>query len=199
MNDSYTFIIKEYNYQRYKKIAAFVFGIHAFIFAFMAVTSRSVPEKLILCTCTAILIIYTIYTWLYKKKKEKSYMLIYLLLAAVWIFNTTFWYFSLIYPLLLFLQFRMESDFIISLTPESITIKGLVKNEYKWHQLKNVILKDGWLTLDFANNKIMQVEPDWNAAWENKGLIPGQGDVWYAETEREFNEFCRRQLILANK
>jgi hypothetical protein len=199
MNERFTFIIQEKYYQRYKKIAAFVFGIHAFIFAFMASASGSVPEKLILFICAALLIIYTSYTWLYKKKKEKSYMLMYLLMAAVWILNTPFWYFSLIYPVLLFLQFRMESDFSILFDEEAIVIRGLFSEKYKWQQMNNVILKDGLLTLDFVNNRIMQVEPDWNASFVNKGIIPGQSDARYAVTEREFNDFCRRQFITPNK
>ncbi|MGC4034655.1 MAG: hypothetical protein QM764_01750 [Chitinophagaceae bacterium] len=45
--------------------------------------------------------------------------------------------------------------------------------------MSNAILKDGILTIDFKNNKIIQAEIDEEYAVVN---------------EKEFNEFCKRQL-----
>lgn len=48
-----------------------------------------------------------------------------------------------------------------------------------WDTLNNIILKDGLLTIDFKNNKIIQQMID-----EQKTIVD----------EQEFNDFCRQQL-----
>ncbi|HET9431236.1 MAG TPA: hypothetical protein VFO70_08665, partial [Chitinophagaceae bacterium] len=53
-----------------------------------------------------------------------------------------------------------------------------VKN-ITWNQVNNVILKDGLLTLDQKNNRILQVE-----------IRNSDPDI----DEKDFNEFCSRQL-----
>jgi hypothetical protein len=50
---------------------------------------------------------------------------------------------------------------------------------YQWKNLQNVILKDGLLTMDFRNNKLLQV-------LINQEINPAQ--------ELEFNDFCLRCL-----
>lgn len=49
----------------------------------------------------------------------------------------------------------------------------------KWNQLNNVVLKDGLLTIDFKNNKIIQAE----ITEQNPGV-----------NEQEFNQFCNAHL-----
>ena len=48
----------------------------------------------------------------------------------------------------------------------------------QWNELNNVILKDGLLTIDFKNNKIIQQ------------LIKHSNQI----NEKEFNDFCKEQL-----
>jgi hypothetical protein len=48
-----------------------------------------------------------------------------------------------------------------------------------WDQLNNAILKDGILTIDFKNNRVLQAE-----------IEDRMNDV----NEVEFNDFCRQQL-----
>lgn len=186
MQSSYTFIIKDKKYKSYKKLASFLFLINAILFIILALRSVSISGKLILFTSSCILIAYAFYNWQYKKKKERSYMIMYLLTAIVWISDTPFWYFSIFLLLLLLLQSRMESDFAISLSGQHILVNGFIKSSYGWPDFNNIVLKDGLLTLDFKNNRVLQVEPDWNMSAEE-----GEG---YPETEKEFNEFCHQHL-----
>ena len=51
--------------------------------------------------------------------------------------------------------------------------------EYQWNQLSNVMLRDNILTLDFNNNKLIQIEI------ENEKNI----------NEVEFNEFAQQQIL----
>jgi hypothetical protein len=51
-----------------------------------------------------------------------------------------------------------------------------------WQELNNVVLKDGLLTVDLKNNRIIQTE-----------ILNSQGDP----SEAEFNEFCRQRMVSA--
>ncbi len=67
----------------------------------------------------------------------------------------------------------------IGFSKEAVTFNTFPFKSYAWEQLKNVILKDNILTLDFINNKILQKETESDVS---------------PETEKEFNEFCKQQL-----
>ncbi len=62
-----------------------------------------------------------------------------------------------------------------------ILIKSLPKKTASWTELNNVILKDGLLTIDFKNDKIIQAE-----------ILQSESDV---TNETEFNNYCKQQLI----
>jgi hypothetical protein len=77
------------------------------------------------------------------------------------------------------LKFSQEVGF----SKDAVTLNTFPFKHYDWQQLKNVILKDNILTLDFKNNKIFQKETESDVS---------------AETEKEFNEFCTEQLADKN-
>ncbi len=195
MRQSYKLIVKDKKYEGYKKLASFLFLINAIVFIALALGSTSISNKLILFTSSFILIAYSVYNWSYKKKKERSYIIVYILIAAIWISDTSFWYFSILLLLLLALQFRMESDFTISLSDQNIIVNGFIKKSYLWQDFNNIVLKDDLLTLDFINNRILQVEPDWNVSAANAEVESWEVGEGYPQTEKDFNDFCQQQLI----
>ena len=70
---------------------------------------------------------------------------------------------------------------VVHLSSAGITIHKLFASPaYQWHQFSNVVLKDNLLTLDFKNNKLLQVAVD-----EGKSPVD----------EKAFNEFCRQFIV----
>ena len=61
---------------------------------------------------------------------------------------------------------------------ESILYPSFPKRRILWTELQNIVLKDGILTIDFRNNKLIQQDLDEEVA----------------VNEKEFNEFCKQQL-----
>jgi len=180
----FKFIIKDSKYNIYKKVAASLLLLNALLFV-IAARSLVSSSRILLYTAAIILIAYAIYFWKYKKKKENSFVAVYLLAALVWIIATASWYFALLYAILSVIQFRIENDLAIVISAEKIQVQGFLSSEHSWEQLNNVVLRDGLLTLDFKNNKILQVEPDWQLTVMDKE---------YTVLEKEFNDFCRQQL-----
>jgi hypothetical protein len=67
----------------------------------------------------------------------------------------------------------------IGFNKDGITFNTFPFKNYTWQQVKNAMLKDNLLTLDFVNNKILQKETETDVD---------------AATEKEFNEFCKQQI-----
>ena len=199
MQQFYKLIIKDKKYKSYKKFASLLFLINAAFFILLAFQSVSVSTRLILFTAAIILLVYSGYNWSYKKKKEKSYIAVYLLIAVTWISDTPFWYFSIFFIIIFLLQLRMESDFSILVSDRYVTINGFITKNHPWSDFNNIILKDELLTIDFKNNKLLQVEPDWNGSIATEGIENWEVGKGYSETEKEFNDFCKQQLGLVSR
>ena len=88
--------------------------------------------------------------------------------------------------LLLLALARIESEALkpveIGFAEDHVRIGGWRPRKIQWSDLRNVVLKDGLLTLDFADNRLFQRETD------------DLDDEEYDGTEDEFNIFCRRHL-----
>lgn len=67
----------------------------------------------------------------------------------------------------------------IAFDEEEIVFNTFPRKHYQWNELSNVILKDGLLTIDFKNNKLLQKEID---------------SAGSAKLEQDFNEFCSTML-----
>lgn len=79
---------------------------------------------------------------------------------------------------------RRENGEVIVISETNITLPGLSGDRIvEWNELTNLVKKHDLLTLDFKNNKLLQVE-----------IINGD-DI----NENEFNQFCRGQLGKQNK
>ncbi|MEA3424928.1 MAG: hypothetical protein U9R46_01650 [Bacteroidota bacterium] len=68
----------------------------------------------------------------------------------------------------------------IAFHDEGIVINSLPKKRYSWQEIGNVVLKDGILTIDLKNNKLIQKEIESSSS---------------AKEEAEFNEFCRARML----
>jgi hypothetical protein len=115
-----------------------------------------------------------------KKKGGAPFYRFGLLLAAMgWYSMADGLWISLIYLLAAMLEKQVKFPEEIAFDENEIVFNSFPKKRYDWAALKNVVLKDGLLTLDFKNDKLIQKELD---ADTNKG------------TEEEFNLFAKVQL-----
>ncbi|MES2371357.1 MAG: hypothetical protein V4557_02175 [Bacteroidota bacterium] len=122
------------------------------------------------------------------KKEEIVYYRLGLLIATIgWVINYRKLDGPLWIPILYFIAVLFEKQVKfpkeIAFDEEGITINSFPKRSYPWALLTNVVLKDCILTIDFKNNKLIQKET--------------QEDTTELE-EKEFNEFCRKQLVVSN-
>lgn len=99
-------------------------------------------------------------------------------LSLYWFYLNPWWIGILCLLLTLFYAIA-QRELKIEVTGKNIIYPSFPKKKIAWDELNNLVLKDGLLTIDFKNDKIIQQYPD-----QKMNLF----------NEKEFNEFCRQQL-----
>jgi hypothetical protein len=129
---------------------------------------------------TLVIIILFILLKLYfnKTKYNFSFYPLFFLLSVLFLNSHQYW-FTGVFVLISLLYPAAIKDLNILVSKSRILYPGFFYRRIKWEKLSNVILKDGLLTIDFKNNKIIQQQVD-----EEKTMVD----------EKDFNEFCRQQL-----
>lgn len=124
---------------------------------------------------------FVIWNLVLQRKKQKVYYSRALLIAAlVWMKMPYFQWLAFVFIILALLEYQAKYSIEIGFADNEIVFNSLFKRRYSWQQFSNIVLKDGLLTLDFANNKILQREVE--------------DDEDDDADEDEFNEYCRKQL-----
>jgi hypothetical protein len=131
----------------------------------------------------AAVLVWNVYHSVYKSKKV-YYSRALLIAALVWMKMPYYQWLSFVFIILALLEYQAKYAIEIGFSDNEIKFNTLIKRKYSWTDFTNIILKDGMLTLDFKNNKILQRE------------IEDDDDDDDAD-EQEFNEYCRIQLARA--
>ncbi len=122
---------------------------------------------------------WNIYQSKYKKKKV-YYSRALLIAALVWMKMPFYQWLSFVFIILALLEYQAKYSIEIGFSEKEIVWNSFFKKKYSWNQFTNIVLKDGLLTLDFSNNKVVQREIE--------------DDEEEDADEEEFNNFCRNQL-----
>jgi len=117
---------------------------------------------------------------LYVKSKDVKLetSIIFIILMTVWI-STGYWWVAIINFVFEIFQIAALRNLVVRVKLNSVIYPSFPQRQIDWKDLSNLILKDGLLTIDFKNNKIIQQYVD------QKSLTID---------EKEFNDFCRQQL-----
>jgi hypothetical protein len=111
-----------------------------------------------------------------KKNKEIVFLTAAPGIFFYWIF-TGYWGIGLIMLSLFGLYLVSKRKLIVNVEHDKIIYPAFPKRTITWDELNNVILKDGLLTIDFKNDKLIQAA------------------IINTETnEKDFNDFCNLQL-----
>jgi hypothetical protein len=156
----------------YATISTLIIALNFFLFMYMGIT-RSGMEMLYSFAGAAFLAFGFIFQRVNKKQTGK-FDLLYGIVIITWIFMQSYW--PAIANLALYSLYSITArPFMVVVAQTGITYPSFPKKTYAWNDFNNVILKDGLLTIDFKDNKLIQQVIERNAA---------------PVDEKEFNEFC---------
>jgi hypothetical protein len=129
----------------------------------------------------AVIIYWVLYFLNYKKPfKTNILALPIFLISLYWFITGIFWMGILVFVFAIFAVVSKQKK-IILINNQEFLFTSFPKRLFSWDSLSNVVLKDGMLTIDFKNNKIIQQ------------LIEDS-----TVDESAFNLFCAEQLQTAN-
>lgn len=177
----YVVVLKN-QHTRFINILGFLLGMLSIVFF---VKELLEPGKIGFVYLIGVLFIAGVLTWnvfhsVYKGKKV-YYSRALLIAALVWMKMPYYQWLSFVFIILALLEYQAKYAVEIGFSDNEIKFNTLIKKKYRWSDFTNIMLKDGLLTLDFANNKILQREIE-------------DDDEEDEADEKEFNEYCRQQL-----
>jgi len=115
----------------------------------------------------------------FRNKNEKAILTgAFILLSLAWIV-AGYWVVGVLNILFMILHTAALQKPIVSINESRVLYPSFPKKKIDWQELSNLILKDGLLTIDLKNNKIIQQQI---------------ADISSTIDEKEFNDFCRQQL-----
>lgn len=119
--------------------------------------------------------------WTIWKKRKFNRSLTYknplFVTGILWLFVPGMRWVALLFIVFILFDHQSRQPLEIGVSDEKIVINTFFRRRYEWSVFSNVVLKDGLLTLDFKNNKVLQRE-----------VVVRDTD------ETEFNSFCREQV-----
>lgn len=177
----FRFLLKNEKLKQYHQIAFYIIFINllAFVYIAIATTQKDIRISSII---TAVILTGALaidyFLEKLKNNEDTPYKLLAeYIIALAWL-KAGFWWLALIFFILGMLYLGAKRKLLVSIFTDKILYPSLPQKHISWPELNAIILKDGLLTIDFKNNKLIQQAID-----ENSPV-----------NEQEFNEFCRQQL-----
>lgn len=108
-------------------------------------------------TGLAVLLLYFMLRRILVKKRVQRFWAdetVFFVLAPVWLFSNIL---MAVFMVLLGLLFRLATQPLkFTFTHEGVSRSFFPKKTYLWSEFSNIVIKDGYLTLDFKNNRVLQ-------------------------------------------
>ena len=130
-------------------------------------------------TIAAIAILAASSSFYFRNKNEKAILPgAFFLLSFAWIV-AGYWVIGVFNILFMILHISALQKPIVTINESQVIYPSFPKKKIDWQELSNLILKDGLLTIDLKNNRIIQQQI---------------ADISSTINEKEFNDFCHHQL-----
>ncbi len=182
MMPTFELILKNEKLRQYTLLAYLIIVLNALLLGVYAFYSASQAARINAITGIMLVAAFFIVERIVKKQDAGKHLNavpgVFFLIIITWGLMLA-WLPALINLLLLILYLISKRPLLVSISSSSVAYPSFPKKVFAWEQLNNVVLKDGLLTLDFKNNRILQAE-----------INNAQKEI----NEQEFNDFCRRQL-----
>lgn len=172
-------VLKNEKIKQYHLFALLIILLNVLFLVTLAVTNNEIRFRSI-----AIILLIAVFFIVEKYSKKKKYnakaAAILLIILAYLAFQL--WWAALIAASLYILYIISMRKLMVNVNTSGINYPSAIRKVIEWKELNNMLLKDGLLTIDFKNNKIIQQ------------LIESTNEP---VDEKEFNDFCREQLMKA--
>jgi hypothetical protein len=177
---SFKLVLKNEKTRQYQVFAMLLILLNCAVLAFMAFSNPAIRYRC-LASIALILLLFAAGNYFSKEGRKinaKAGAAFILVLTYAGLGYWTFTGAALLSGALYVISVRKLT---VVFRPDHISYPFVFNKTIHWQELSNVILKDGLLTIDFKNNRIIQQLID---------------KTYPSANEKEFNEFCRSRLIV---
>lgn len=178
----YNLVIRNDKLVQYDRFALFIMLLNTFVFVYQSIIVTDLTTR-IFFIAGAVLVTLSIGLNKWRNKGKTITFILSGLVACVltWLMVRSFWA-AFISLTLLLLYRSARRPLSVTVYDDRLVYHSFPQRVITWQELNNVVLKDGLLTVDLKNNRIIQTE-----------ILNSQGDP----SEAEFNEFCRQRMVSA--
>ena len=166
----------------YKRITLIILFINFIFFIYGATIATNPDQKKWFVFGAVLIFITALYTWNRTRRSPvrilDAYSGNYIAVVFAWVILKNYWL-AAAHLILMILFIKANRGKIIQFMPSHIYMQGWPEKTIQWNSVSNIILKDGILTIDYKNNKLMQAN-----VVEN----------WSKDEEQSFNQFCYDQI-----
>ncbi|MBL7698345.1 MAG: hypothetical protein JNK79_09310 [Chitinophagaceae bacterium] len=113
----------------------------------------------------------------YKTDRDIYYSKALLIAGLVWTRMPYFQWLVAVFAFLALLEYQAKKPVEIGFAEDHIMLNKLFRKKIAWSEITNVVLKDGVITIDFKNNRLLQREID-----------KGENEA----SEQEFNDWVSK-------
>lgn len=128
------------------------------------------------------IVLHWIYSIIKRRKKGETFFRLGLFICALgWVLGPerNIWM-AVLYTVAGLLEKQVKFPAEIGFSETEISFNSLPRKVLQWSEIKNVVIKDGLITIDQKNNKLTQKEIE--------GYVTG-------DIEKEFNDFCKKNIV----
>ena len=174
----FEFIILNTKAKQLQLLSNILLAVNGLLFVFFATQLANTKWAFITATIGLGVAIFNIFS---KKSSILLNNIAIVIIAIGWI-KLGYWWVGLLLITIDWLGKQVTKNKTIVIGETDITVSQPLPSKYQWNQFQNIVLKDGLLTLDFKNNKLLQA------------IITNEINEQH---QAEFNDFCHK-LIISN-
>ena len=175
----FTFILRNEKAGTYRLISWILIIIQTILFLFLSISAVD-PYMKWVGMVTFVLALLGLSTFFFMKKYRAADLLhpLFIICIISWTMLGFYWI-SIVVLVFYLLMIISTRKLRVIVSTNNIHYPSFPARTIEWTQLNNLILKDGLLSIDFRNNKLVQQ------------MVEKQTSI---VNEKEFNEFCLFQL-----
>lgn len=176
----YEIVLQNKKTKIYSAISWLIIALNFFAFLFVGISGLAEKTRYPFAGAGILLAIF-IFQLLAKKTEEikkNKFSIFFTIIIVTWVFIQFYWPAAINALLFIFNTISIR-QLVVLINEDNIIYPSFPKKTILWEDLNNIILKDGFLTIDFKNNKLLQDE------------IANSGpDI----NENEFNNYCAERM-----
>ena len=177
---AYELVLQNHKLKTYRKISWLVVALNFFAFLFITYQLINTENFRWPLLGAVLILVFVIFFFLKKRRNENSeplFLYPFVISMFTWIKLDNYWMPVIMFIILIF-ENLSKKTLIVRIDDQRIIYPSFPQKEIDWSLVKNVLIKDGLLTIDLKNNKLIQ-----SLIIENE------------VNEENFNEFCNKHLI----